>query len=195
MTEKSTVDPFVRTWEILPSRGYETAWIDLGETGLSARGRAVGLAPEPYWVAYELETGPGFVTRRLAVTIETASAVRTLDLRRDTEGRWTADGRPRPELAGALDCDLGMSPLTNTMPVLRHGLHRGSGEGPRRFTTAWVSVPELTVRSPVQTYTHLARAEHGARIRIESGTFRSDLEVDEHGLVLDYPQMATALTR
>ena len=57
------------TWEVLESRGYETAWVEFGDGSLRARGRAVGVVPEPYWISYELETGAGFVTRRLVVTV------------------------------------------------------------------------------------------------------------------------------
>jgi hypothetical protein len=195
MSDSSEMNRYVRTWEVLASRGCETSWIDLGPTALRARGRAVGLTPAPYWVAYALETGEDFVTRRLEVTVQTENATTSLDLRRDEAGGWTVDGTPRPDLDGALDCDLGLCPLTNTMPVLRHGLHQRAGDAPREFLMAWVSVPDLAVRPSVQTYTHLALAPHGARIRYRSGDFSSDLEVDERGLVLDYPQLATALTR
>jgi len=180
------------TWEVFESRGYETAWAEFGEGSLRARGRAVGVAPEPYWISYELETGDDFVTRRLAVTAETGSGTRTLDLAHDGHGRWAADGQPLPGLDGALDCDLGLCPLTNAMPVLRHGLHRAPGE--REFLMAWVSVPELSVRPSPQTYTHLERTDTGGRVRFASGDFRSDLLFDEDGLVVDYPSLARRLT-
>jgi uncharacterized protein len=78
-------------------------------------------------------------------------------------------------------------PLTNTVPVLRHGLHRRPGE--RRFLTAWVSVPALTVRPSWQTYMHLgADGAGGTVIRFASGDFRSDVVFDPDGYVLDHPQ-------
>ncbi|OKK17322.1 hypothetical protein AMK16_20905 [Streptomyces sp. CB00455] len=183
-----------RTWEILPARGHATAWLSLGEGRLTARGRAVGLVPEPYWVTYELETADRYVTSRLHVTVEGEGAARRLDLRNDA-GRWTADGVRRPDLDGALDCDLGLCPLTNTMPVLRHGLHREPVGEPHEFLMAWVSVPDLTVRADRQRYTPLARAGHGAHIRYESDGFRSDVAFDEDGLVLHYPSLAAVVTR
>ncbi|MEU9223967.1 putative glycolipid-binding domain-containing protein [Streptomyces massasporeus] len=176
------------TWEVFASRGFETAWPELGPGVLRARGRAVGTDPEPYWISYELDTADGFVTSTLRVTAETADGVRTLDLRHDGKGRWTANGDPLPDLDGALDCDLGLCPLTNTMPVLRHGLHREPGE--RAFLMAWVSVPDLAVRPSRQIYTHL----RPGRVRFSSGDFRSDLEFDGEGFVVDYPQLATRLT-
>ncbi|QIY74930.1 putative glycolipid-binding domain-containing protein [Streptomyces sp. RLB1-33] len=178
----------VITWEVSESKGFETSWIMSGARSLRARGRAVGTVPEPYWISYELDTVDGFVTRRLCVSAETASGTRSLDLRHDGEGHWTADGDWLPDLGGALDCDLGLCPLTNTMPVLRHGLHLGPGE--REFLMAWVSVPDLAVRASAQTYTHLGRTGDGGRVRFSSGDHRSDLEFDAEGYVVDYPNMA-----
>lgn len=175
----------VITWEVSESKGIETAWIELGGDALRARGRAVGTTPEPYWISYELDTADGFLTRRLYVTAESAQGTRTLDLRHDGAGRWTADGRYRPQVDGALDCDLGLCPLTNTMPVLRHGLHLAPGE--QEFLMAWVSVPDLEVLPSRQTYTHLGQG----RTRFVSGDFRSDIQFDDDGFVVDYPGLAT----
>ncbi|PNG23772.1 putative glycolipid-binding domain-containing protein [Streptomyces cahuitamycinicus] len=176
------------TWEVSGSQGVETAWVQLGDGRLRARGRAVGTVPEPYWISYELQTAQGFVTRRLTVTAEAEAGSRELVLLHDGQGRWTANDEPLPEVDGALDCDLGLCPLTNTMPVLRHGLHQAPGE--REFLMAWVSVPDLAVRGSRQTYTHLGPG----RVRFASGDFRSDLEFDEDGYVVDYPRLATRLT-
>jgi hypothetical protein len=181
----------VITWEVTASKGFGTAWIELDSDLLRAHGRAVGTIPEPYWVSYELDTAEDFVTRRLRVTVESAAGARALDLRHDGEGRWTADGAPLTEVNGALDCDLGLCPLTNTMPVRRHGLHLGPGE--HDFLMAWVSVPELTVEASPQTYTHLARTERGGRVRFVSEDFQSDLEFDADGCVVDYPTLAVRL--
>ncbi|MFD3935214.1 putative glycolipid-binding domain-containing protein [Streptomyces sp. NPDC058611] len=154
-----------------------------------ARGRAVGTEPEPYWLSYELETAEGYVTRRLGVRVEDAGRVRELDLRRSAVGGWTVDGHSRPDLEGALDCDLGLCPLTNSMPVLRHALHRNAGE--HGFLMAWVSVPDLAVRPSRQTYAHLGRTgSGGALIRYASGDFAADVQFDADGLVVDYPDLA-----
>lgn len=178
----------VITWEVSKSKGFETAWIELRGDALRAHGRAVGTAPEPYWISYALDTSDGFVTRRLLVEAATAHGTRVLDLRHDGEGHWTMNGDRIPQVDGALDCDLGLCPLTNTMPVLRHGLQREPGE--REFLMAWVSVPGLDVQPSRQTYTHL----RPGLLRFASGDFRSDLEFDEDGCVVDYPGLARRLS-
>jgi hypothetical protein len=136
---------------------------------------------------------------------------RTLDLRREASGDWTAsvttDGDP-PEsldppggtpgrlrsLAGALDCDLGLSPLTNSMPVLRHRLLERDGSAD--FLMAWVSVPDLGVHASPQRYAALRDLPGGNRlIRYESleSTFSADLAFDRDGLVIDYPGIGRRL--
>ena len=54
------------------------------------------------------------------------------------------------EVQGALDCDLGLSPLTNFMPIRRRRLLDG-GEA-HEFLMAWVSVPDLGVHRSEQRY-------------------------------------------
>jgi hypothetical protein len=93
-------------------------------------------------------------------------------------------------MAGALDCDLGLSPLTNSMPVLRHRLHEGGG--PVDLLMAWVAVPELTVSPSPQRYTFVRRGHQARIVRYESldSDFVAEITFDEQGLVLDYPGIA-----
>jgi hypothetical protein len=186
--------PVACTWEIHETQGLETAWITLGDGGLAARGHAVGLAPEPYWVSYALETGKQQVTRRLAVTVEPASDAdaRSLELLRSADGTWSVDGVVLADLAGALDCDLAFSLLTNTMPILRHQLHQRPGAAD--LVMAWVSLPDLAVHRSEQRYEHLRRTADGAVVRFTTGSFTADLEVDADGLVVRYPQLGARLS-
>jgi len=174
-------------WQVVETAGFEAAWLRLDGLALRASGQAAGQLPEPYLLTYELHTDDRGATTRLEVTATLAGAQRRLDLRRE-HGGWTANGEGRADLAAALACDLGFSPVTNTMPVTRHGLHRGAGAA--RSPLAWVEVPTLRVIASEQAYTHLGLEPGGARIRFTSGSYTSDLLMDADGLVIDYPTMA-----
>jgi hypothetical protein len=177
-------------WQGYGAPSLEMATVELGDGGvLSARGSAIRAAPEPWTVSYELETTHEFVTSSLAVRAWGADWSRSLTLRRDEDGVWTAEpgGRLRG-LEDALDCDLAYSCLTNTMPVLRNRLH--SRVGAVNLTVAWVALPDLTVHLSEQRYTHLARASGGAVVKFESGRYAADLEFDASGFVRDYPGLA-----
>jgi hypothetical protein len=159
---------------------------------------AIGTEPCPYRLTYELTTTDGFVTERLAVRTSGQGWRRALLLERSAAGEWScttesegelqgpAPGGNLAGLGGALDCDLGLSPLTNTMPVLRQGLLEGGGSV--ELLMAWVGVPELSVTPSPQRYTFVRRRI----VRYESldSDFEAEIAFDEHGLVLDYPGIA-----
>jgi hypothetical protein len=121
-------------WAKTAPLGVEFVDITLAERHVKAEGVSVGGGPMPYRLDYILETTPDFVTSPLRVASRGDGWRRVLDLRRDASGIWTAtteeEGQPDLQppggdlaaLAGALDCDLGLSPLTNLMPIRRHGL-------------------------------------------------------------------------
>lgn len=180
----------------------ELVELDLAPGSLDARGMAIGIAPLPYRLEYALTTEAGFATPRLLVASRGAGWRRTLDLQRTKSGGWSCltecDGAPQLPAPGgdlsavqdALDCDLEFSPLTNTMPVLRHQLHLGGG--PIGFLMAWVSVPDLAVHTSRQRYTFVRREQMLSVVRFEAldDLFTADITFDEQGLVVDYPGLA-----
>ncbi len=185
--------------------GHEFVEVAIRRDGLSADGVAVGAGPMAFRLDYRLETGPAFVTARLSATTRGDGWSRSLDLRQ-SDGRWTASTTsegdvdlPPPggdvgPLAGALDCDLQMSPLTNSMPVLRHDLLAGGD--PHDFLMAWVAVPALSVVPSRQRYVPLGALPDGGRsIRYESldSDFVADVSFDADGLVIDYPLLGRRL--
>ncbi|HEX3292243.1 MAG TPA: putative glycolipid-binding domain-containing protein [Solirubrobacterales bacterium] len=178
----------------------ESATVDLSGGGLSAMGVQLGAEPVPFRVDYRLET-PKFVTREIEVTAQGEGWRRHLILRHDGSGTWDTEvsdegdvpGGPwdgsLPDLSEALDIDLENSPLTNTMPILRHGFQReGSGD----FVMAFITTPSLRVEASPQRYEHLRTAESGSIVRYISrdGDFTADLELDSAGLLVHYPRLA-----
>lgn len=99
----------------------------------------------------------------------------------DGRGHWRCEeGDNQPELDGCIDVDLAISPSTNTLPIRRLGLAIGES---RSIAVVYVTFPALEMRAVRQRYTRAANTGY----RYESGTFSSDLAVDDSGFVLDYP--------
>jgi hypothetical protein len=192
----------MRVWAKDQPFGAEFADLKVGGGRLAAQGVAIGTEPCPYRLEYQLTTTEEYVTAQLIARTEGPVWRRALILERTASGAWRcateADGhldRPGPggdlsSVAGALDCDLGLSPLTNSMPVLRHRLHEGGG--PVDFLMAWVAVPELAVYRSRQRYTFAGRDGQARLVRFESldDDFVADITFDAHGMVLDYPGIA-----
>lgn len=175
-------------WEVVETSGFESAWVARAGLRLNGNGHAVGQLPEPYALDYVLETDAEAATRLHELTIATKDHREALSLRREGE-RWSVNGDARPNLDGALDCDLACLTLTNTMPIIRHGLHAG-GEAGRDFLMAFVTLPALRVVPSKQSYRHLSKLRDGALVRYLSGSFSQDLIVDSDGFIVEYPTMA-----
>jgi hypothetical protein len=190
----------VLTWAGTDEWRAESADVQVQEDRFTATGVQLGVEPLPYRLDYVLETGAGWVTRTLQVTAAGDGWRRFLHLARDPTGRWSleadsaggavlpAAGGDPAAVAGAEDCDLGLSPLSNTMPILRHRLHQEPVAV--ELTMAWVSVPDLGLHRSVQRYEHLRTTPTGAVVRFSSDDFTADLVVDPAGFVLDYPDLA-----
>jgi uncharacterized protein len=185
----------------------EFAHVDLADRGLRATGTQLGAVPVPYRLEYHLDaTGEGFVTRSLTAEATGAGWRRRLRLERYEDGEWSAEAEadgaldmPAPGgdtdlLSEALDCDLGLSPLTNAMPVHRHSLTTEAGQF--EFLMTWVSVPDLAIRPSRQRYTHIDRdaAVRFEELEGEGVTFTSDLEFADDGLVRVYPKLTRRVT-
>ncbi len=189
-------------WRGVGAWRAEVADVELNADSLRATGTQIGIDPLAYRLDYELDVGGGWITRRLYLRASGADWARGLDLRRDEDGTWSAEteeegrpGLPSPggdtgAVEGALDCDLGLCPLTNVMPVRRHDLHRRPREAD--FLMAWVSVPDLGLRPSRQRYEHVGRRDgrHVVRYVGEHRSFVGELELDEDGLVVLYPDLA-----
>src|SRR5262249_18002937 len=149
--------------------------------------------PVPYRVDYRLEAPEDYVTRELELTATTEAGQRRLLLTHDGAGGWNADGDIElPDLSEARDIHIENSPLTNTMPMRRHGLQHG---GERDFVMAFVTLPDLRVEASPQRYEHVRKTDGGAVVRylgLDSG-FTAELELDDEGLLSFYPRLARRL--
>jgi hypothetical protein len=184
-----------------PSR-RDAALVRLEPDALAAAGSSVA---DGWTSAWSLDVGAGWVTRRLVVHTQGPGWSRSLVLERHDGGRWSAQASAGGEVelpppgtvdAGALDssvdCDLGLNPLTNTMPIRRlELLARPVPE--TELLMAWVDVPSLAVSASRQLYGSdgdSLRVGHEVDYLSQDRGFRARLTVDADGLVVDYPQLA-----
>ncbi len=181
----------------------EAAGVTVFDRGMGGNGIQIGADPVPYRVGYQLNATDGFVTRAIDLASSGDGWRRRLELVHDGAGRWEVDlldddgdvpGGPwdgsLPDLSEARDIDIENSPLTNTMPILRHGFqHGGSGD----FVMAFIRTPSLRVEASPQRYEHVRTTENGSVVRYISrdGDFTADLELDADGLLVHYARLAT----
>ena len=181
----------------------DTATINLEPERLSAHGAS---RTADYAASWSLTTTGNWFTENLTVSVHGQGWSRYLMLDRATDGSWRAATKvsgdtdlPEPgiedpaSLTGAVDCDLGLCPATNTMPILRLGLVHDA-EAAAELTVAWVEMPSLRVLGRQQIYSGSRAYDDGtgtAAVTYSSGDFSAEMVVDSDGIVIDYPGLAT----
>lgn len=162
-----------RTWddshlETLTLRWENEGWTATGEVGREA-------------VTYVLRLSATWQIRQFLL-------FRDLDepdlwLGADGTGRWgEMNGAHRPDLGGCTDIDLMCTPFTNSLPIRRLGLDIGAAAD---VSSATVDVETLELVTTRQRYERLALRRF-RYTNLDSGS-STDLDVDEYGLVHDYP--------
>lgn len=125
--------------------------------------------------------------RALHVTVERWNAQDHGVLRLERAGSgWHVDGKPRPDLDGAEEPDLSVTPFCNTPPILRTPETPGES---LTLDTAFIDGPALTVARSRQRYVRQGpRAVRYVDLGLSAG-FEADLVVDDEGLVLRYEHL------
>ena len=171
-------------WQRSDVPGAEWCRLTTDSAGSSLAGSVV-LAWDgaPWRIDYAIELDSRGRTRLLTIGVDglaEGAPVRVdITLEADGQGRWWRDGDVVIDDPDALDCDLGFSPSTNTLPIRRLGLEIGET---REIAVAWVLFPSFEIVLGRQSYERLA--ERAWRYR--SAGFEADLTVDGDGLVDDY---------
>lgn len=189
------------TWRSEDGRATEGTRLLIGDGGLRALGRMVhgGIDAPPFTASYRLVADAEGNVRRLAVTSATAGRERHLTLNRSDDGFWlldTGSGGSRSDFAGSVDVDLAFSPMFNTLPIRRLGLHRGPGD--HLLKVVFVALPELTAEVVDQRYRAVSPLGEGARpgeavVGFTWNTFAAELVVDADAVVTSYPGVAARL--
>lgn len=178
------------------SRTLEARWQDWAGTGLQhlvLREGADGIVADAVVVGDEEGVRFGALFRIACdsawrvrrVEVETVGGPAVL-LTADGAGHWRdGTGAARPELDGAIDVDLPMTPFTNTLPIRRLSLRAGESADLR---VVYIVMPQGTVTISPQRYTCLQPLR---RYRYQSldSDFVADVEVDADGLVTTYPDL------
>lgn len=155
---------------------------------LILEGVVTGTREGDYGAHYFVRTDALFRTRE--VRVEYVGGPR-MHISADGEGRWhdLLRDEPIPWLADCLDVDIGVTPATNTLPIKRLTLREQASED---IVVAYVPLltqikGDFLPRAASQRYSCLKLDQLYRYEGIFTG-FTADLEVDKHGLVLDYPE-------
>jgi uncharacterized protein len=170
-------------WHDWSGKGVEHLVLSEGSDEIIAEAAIlVTIGDEDFAVRYRILCDRSWSVRR--AEIAQIGGGDALELASDGAGNWVdRSGTPMPQLTGAIDIDISITPFTNTLPIRRLHLQPGQSTD---ILAVYIQLPGLTVTTDRQRYTCL---EPDRRYRYESldSDFTREIEVDDNGLVVTYP--------
>lgn len=174
-------------WRRLQSLGLDYCCLTDHEDGMVIEGVVIGEDQVRFGATYKVMTDKHLCTRLVKITL---AAGPCLHLSSDGQGHWQDEltRTPLPALDGCRDVDIGMTPATNSLPIRRLGLDQGEGA---TMAVAYIPVPDLSASAwmpepATQRYTRL-QSQCSYRYENLSSGFDTTIDVDDEGLVLNYP--------
>jgi uncharacterized protein len=179
----STPPSSILRWTDWSGSGLEHAILTNKDEYITARSVVISPADSRFAVSYSLSLDTSWRTLELRVSLVGTDS--SLVLKSDAKGKWFDDqGSPRPDLDGAIDVDLSITPLTNTLPIRRLNLAIGESA---EIITAYIAFPELTVSPDPQRYTRIGPSKY--RYESMDSDFVRDIEFDDNQFVVEYPDL------
>jgi len=172
-------------WRRTDVQGLERLELVIEPDGVRAASTVICLEDGGFRLDHRWVLTPDW--RAQSVTVERWNAQGHGLLRLDRAGAgWRVDGAPRPDLDGAQEPDLSVTPFCNTFPIRRTPQRTGES---LQLDTAFIDGAALTVARSSQRYDR----QGPGRVRyVDLGLsrgFEADLVVDEAGLVLSYEHL------
>lgn len=177
-------------WRRTDIGGLERLELDVGPDCVKAASTVICLESGGFRLEHRWVLGPDW--RAHSVQVERWNAKGHGSLLLERQGmKWCVDGTRRPDLDGAQEPDLSVTPFCNTFPILRTPEYAGASLS---LDTAFIDGAALTVARSSQRYD---RQGPGRLRYVDLGLsrgFEADLVVDEAGLVLTYEHLFERLT-
>ncbi len=167
-------DGYAARWETWDGAHAELFTLVWENEAWTASGR-VGAAD----VEYVIRLSPLWQARQLLLFRDLPEP--DLWLGTDGHGRWgEVNGAHRPELDGAVDVALAVTPFPHTLPIRRLGLAVGHS-----VTLPVLTIDVETLGIETVTHTYTRRASHAWSVA--AGDDEVEFAVDAHGVPIDVP--------
>jgi hypothetical protein len=172
-------------WRRTDIEGLERMELDVGPDRVTATSTVICLESGGFRLEHRWLLSPDWRAQSVEVERWNADGYQKLLLERDGTG-WRVDGAHRPDLDGAKEPDLSVTPFCNTFPILRTPEHAGASLS---LDTAFIDGAAMTVARSSQRYD---RQGPGRLRYVDLGLslgFEADLVVDGRGLVVSYEHL------
>ena len=172
----------IARWQEWSGKGLEHLVLRERLDGIVAEGVISATVDAQHFAAlYRIESDVAW--RVITIQARVIGVDAAIYLKSDGAGKWReGSGLARPDLEGAIDVDLSVTPFTNTLPIRRLDLAEGQHA---EIRVVYVSFPDLNVTIDRQRYTCLKKDQY--RYESLDSEFTRDIDVDADGLIVTYP--------
>ena len=137
-----------------------------------------------YKVEYHIKTNHNWETVFLEIHSRHSNLVQSILLEGDGKGNWMSNGERAEQFTGCIDVAIPLTPFTNTLPVRR--LVLGKNES-KEIQVIYFDLLQHQLTPVRQKYTCLSITKY--HYENVPNDFEATIEVDEEGLVIDYPSL------
>jgi uncharacterized protein len=137
-----------------------------------------------YRVDYAIETNKNWETISFEINYRHSNFVHHLRCEGDGKGNWKSAGKPAKQFDGCIDIDIPLTPFTNTLPINRLKL---SANETQQIRVIYLDLLKQQITPVRQQYKKLSATKY--HYENVPNDFEADIEVDEQGLVVDYPML------
>lgn len=137
-----------------------------------------------YKIDYLIMTNGNWETLSVEIRSRHSNSEHHISLKGDGKGNWVLNDHPAPQFNGCIDVDLPLTPFTNTLPINR--LKPAPGQQ-REVSVIYLDLLANEIKPVRQKYTCVSSSVY--QYENIPNDFEARIEVDEAGLVVDYPKL------
>jgi hypothetical protein len=137
-----------------------------------------------YHVDYRIKTNRNWETIFFEIKARHSNQTQLIRFEGDGKGHWVSEGKEASEFSGCIDIDIPLTPFTNTLPINR--VHLAIGQT-HEIRVIYLDLLAQQVQPLQQKYTRLSRLQY--QYENVPNDFEAKIQVDESGLVVDYPSL------
>jgi uncharacterized protein len=170
-------------WKAKEYDTLEHCILTITDTGTEADSVITGMRDNKIFRAeYRIKTNQHWRTKHVEIKIIHDGFLQSFKLVSNETGFWTKNDKPAEIFDGCIDVDLPITPFTNSLPINRLQL---ADKEQKQIKVIYLDLLNREIKPVSQKYTRLSKTKY--HYENVPNDFEADIQVDELGLVVDYP--------
>ncbi|MPR34810.1 putative glycolipid-binding domain-containing protein [Salmonirosea aquatica] len=174
-------------WTGLEYYSLENCLVSTSEVGSEITSTVIGQYNKKiYRVEYLIKTNLHWETVYFEINSRHSDQTQVIIMEGNGKGSWSTNGQRIEQFEGCIDIDIPLTPFTNTLPINRLQLRPKEAQ---EIQVIYLDLLEHQIKPVRQRYIRLSNQEY--HYENVPNDFEAVIQVDELGLVINYPSLFT----